>query len=208
MPLDESIKKYFDEKFDSLKRQLTEETSASITKKLRPSQSFKRKGNQKQFEFNQEVSDALDSAKRDLADGRLERAIEHIDKGKGLIDSRNKLILLADKSDFGWSMVSEYQEHELASDSEDEKRIRRAEASASRKRKESRKKKSSSKPRYSGRFDSMANLSVSGDRVAVQRPFRASTDNSVRGGGSGGPGPCLSCGDSSHWRSTCPKLRK
>ena len=43
---------------------------------------------------------------------------------------RQKLILLADKSGFGWKTVDEYVKHELAVDEEDGKKIRRAEERA------------------------------------------------------------------------------
>ena len=43
---------------------------------------------------------------------------------------RQKHILLADKSDFGWSLIREYKRNDLADDSDDEKAIMRAEARA------------------------------------------------------------------------------
>ena len=45
---------------------------------------------------------------------------------------------MADKSDFGWSTVNEYLSGELASNSDDEKRMCRAERRAERKTKERR----------------------------------------------------------------------
>ena len=55
---------------------------------------------------------------------------------------RQKHILLADKSEYGWSTVEEYKQHDLADDSEDEKRVYSAERRdraviSSRKRKKS-----------------------------------------------------------------------
>ena len=47
-----------------------------------------------------------------------------------MITERQKLILLAEKSDFGWKTVEEYTQHKLADDEADGKKIRRAEERA------------------------------------------------------------------------------
>ena len=44
-----------------------------------------------------------------------------------------KLIKLADKSEFGWSTAIEYEQDDLASDYEDEKRVQKSERAAKRK---------------------------------------------------------------------------
>lgn len=43
---------------------------------------------------------------------------------------RQKIIRLADRSDFGWDLISEYEVDELAVNSRDEKRITKAEKAA------------------------------------------------------------------------------
>ena len=55
-----------------------------------------------------------------------------LEKGEKLLTERQKHILLADKSDFGWSLIREYKRNDLAEDSDDEKKIIRAEARAPR----------------------------------------------------------------------------
>ena len=53
-----------------------------------------------------------------------------LESGIEVISKRVKAIKLADKSEFGWVTVDEYLSDELASDSDDEKRIYRAERRA------------------------------------------------------------------------------
>ena len=55
-------------------------------------------------------------------------------EGKDLTRKRQKLIRIADKSADGWKVVEEYMSDELASASEDEKRLKRAKKAASRKK--------------------------------------------------------------------------
>ena len=57
-------------------------------------------------------------------------------EAKLIIKKRQKLIKIADKNRDGWLVVQEYQTDDLASDSEDEKKIRKARAAAEKKRKE------------------------------------------------------------------------
>ena len=53
-----------------------------------------------------------------------------------IIKKRQKLITIADKNRDGWLVVQEYETDDLASNSEDEKKIRKAKAAAEKKRKE------------------------------------------------------------------------
>ena len=59
-----------------------------------------------------------------------DKAKEALAQGTRLLDERQKLILLADKSEFGWKTVEEYRQHELAEDEQDAKKIRQAEERA------------------------------------------------------------------------------
>ena len=57
-------------------------------------------------------------------------------EAKLVIKKRQKLIKIAAKNRYGWLVVQEYETDDLASDSEDEKKIRKARAVAEKKQKE------------------------------------------------------------------------
>jgi hypothetical protein len=59
-----------------------------------------------------------------------------IKEGQHLIKKRQKLIKLSDRTKDGWKVAQEYESDDLASDSEDEKRILKAMSAVERKRKE------------------------------------------------------------------------
>ena len=61
-----------------------------------------------------------------------------------MIAHRQKIIRLADSSELGWRLVNEYETNPLASDSDDEKRMYKAEARANRKLKAEKSKKTRS----------------------------------------------------------------
>ncbi|CAH3151906.1 unnamed protein product, partial [Porites lobata] len=88
----------------------------------------------KQFQFNSDLAEKVKLASVALGKRKLDLVKTHLEELDSDIEKRNKLIRLADKSAAGWDLVNEYLSDELASGSEDEKRIRRAEQRALRKR--------------------------------------------------------------------------
>ena len=62
---------------------------------------------------------------------------------------RQKLLKMADASDTGWKVVMEYKTNPLASDSEDEKRMNRAETRAAKKIKQEQTKTARKSSRFS-----------------------------------------------------------
>lgn len=97
----------------------------------------KRKRNQQQLDhviqvlvrFN-EASDALKAKSHDKVKAALDAGTEVVSKRIKVI---SKVIKMADKSDFGHSTVNEYLLDELTSNSDDEKRMYKAERRAERK---------------------------------------------------------------------------
>ena len=63
--------------------------------------SFKRKGNEVQYKFNAKIQDSIDEAKSYLESNAVDKAKESLTEGTSLLTERQKLILLADKSEFG-----------------------------------------------------------------------------------------------------------
>ena len=68
-----------------------------------------------------------------------------LEEGTQLVEKRIKAIKLVDKSEYGWLTVNEYLSDELASDSEDEKRIYCSERRAEKKVKEKQRAKKGSR---------------------------------------------------------------
>ena len=158
--------------------------------KFNESHKFKKKANEDQFKFNQKLSEMLDSAKSAAENLQLEKVKTSLEEGETLISERQKHILLADKSDYGWATVDEYKKHSLAVDSDDEKRIFKAESRARTFVNSLKKKKKSSAP---------AESTVS----SQPRPIPALVPGfSPRPK----PGTCFACGKPGHWRASCPTM--
>ncbi|CAH3194155.1 unnamed protein product [Porites evermanni] len=97
-----------------------------------PVPQFNKKSNEDQFKANKAVTETVEDAQAALRTKDLEKMKEALDRGMALHQERQKLILLADKSPYGWKTVLEYKHHDLADDEEDEKKIYRAESRAAR----------------------------------------------------------------------------
>ena len=99
-------------------------------------ENFKFKGNQKQFVLNAELEELAGKIKEANAQRDHKKVAQLTDQNKSLLHKRHKLIKLADSSEAGWDAVQEYESQDIASDDEDDKKIRYARAAANRKRKQ------------------------------------------------------------------------
>ena len=133
-----------DEKFSEFQvevRQGMEEAAAKALKRARYEKpyTFKRKGNEEQATFNAKLDETVADVESELTEAgpaaapALQRAMEAIKKGRKTIAERQKLIKIAERSELGWGVVAEYTSDELAEDSDDEKRLERAEKAAEQK---------------------------------------------------------------------------
>lgn len=165
---------------------------------------FKHKGNAKQFELNADIQKHLKGAWKSLdhvvpsADSRgsLKRAFEELDEALDKLSRRNKHIKLADMSEAGWRVVDEYASHELASNSEDEKKIFRAETRAKRKMREASFRSRRRRP-YGFNFQQRTESSAI-PRGGLQEPQQKFSFGPGRR-----PGVCYQCGKPGHWRAEC-----
>ena len=96
---------------------------------------FRRKGNEEQFKFNALVDNHLGAAKKEL--GKLEprneeennivaRSKAHLDEGIKEIAVQQKQIRIADRSDLGWAVIEACMDNELTSDSDDDRKLYKA----------------------------------------------------------------------------------
>lgn len=195
----ERFKNYFDTKLDGLKRELVSEQESAnekLTKKLKTSDyTFKKKGHKKQTEFNIEVKNKLESVEEALGKDtpNIEKAKEEINDGKLLIDTRNKLIRIADSSEAGWGAVDEYLENDVADNSDDDKKIKKAQSEATRKQKAKKVKQ---------QYPIKTVVSGVNKNVARNSNFRRFGGNTAQND------VCFYCGEVGHWRRSCPNKSK
>ena len=176
---------------------------------------FQRRGNEEQHKVNVKIHRKLVEANHYL-EGAQDRpaaisdAKEKIVEGMDIIDKRQKLIKMADKSPMGWKLVDEYEQNTLADDSDDEKRMFKAEARAERKAKKSKKSDGRRYLPYSGNRASPWKSNQGQQReqgptpsyTASYMPFgRTAPEDRKK------PGICFSCGKPGHWKVDCPSIR-
>ena len=210
------LKADFSEQISQLKKEVTagqESSSQEVVKKLnKRTYQFQRKGNEAQYCFNSSVEDHLEAAKKELAkltpEGEQQTATVKklktcLDEGIKAIEVCQKHIKIADRSDLGWAVVAAYEDDELASDSEDEKRIYKAEREAKRlsKRKWA---ASSAATKKKAPATGLTETSMPG-------PSRGATGNQSTGPRPVRPriiGPCFRCGEWGHLVANCAKLKQ
>ena len=110
---------------------------SSQVKKLKTEQDYTRKrpGNRVQYLFNSEVQDNIKQSQWTLENNKIEYLKELLQESDSKLKQRNKLIKIADSSEARWETVRQYKANTIASDSEDENKIFKAESHAVRKRK-------------------------------------------------------------------------
>ena len=127
----ENLKIYFDSKFDDIQQKFSKENEKYAKRMKTDSKyKFRYKSNQIQFDFNESICDKGDTIFKLIKNGSQKRASKLAKSIKEDIEKRNKLLKIADKSIAGWGTVEEYLSDDLASDSEDDRKIKAAERRA------------------------------------------------------------------------------
>ncbi len=114
----------------SLKQVLSDEQEAAnqrLAKRLKLDKvpTFKKKANEKQFVFNEDVGGKLEEAKAALEQTPpvVEKAKTVLAEGEKIIVEQQELIRIADRSEHGWATVEDYIDDELADNCDDEKQL-------------------------------------------------------------------------------------
>ena len=93
--------------------------------RLEKGSSFKKKSHEKQYDFNASIMDKLQDADTALQKApscaAVDKAKALMAEGNALLKFRQKLIRIADRSEYGWAAVEEYVDDELADGEDDEK---------------------------------------------------------------------------------------
>ena len=135
----EEIKEFVNAKVSSLRDEIkgASASAASDLRKLKGQSEieWKSKGHKKQYSFNLDIQEDLESIKWAISNGKADYALEVIGEADKKIKERNKHIRIADSSVGGWETVNQYVSNPVASDSEDENKIYKAESRAVKKRK-------------------------------------------------------------------------
>ena len=136
----QAVKEGMREEISSLKRELASDRESAddrLVKKLKleKAPTFKKKAHEKQHHFNEEVIAKFEAGAACLTETppAMEKAKTMMEEGTKFVRERQKLIRLADRSEHGWATVEEYLEGELVDNSDDEKRMQKAEFRAGRK---------------------------------------------------------------------------
>ena len=130
------LKSHFDKKFEAINKKFSIETKHLAKRLKKPVvPSFNNKGNIIQHEFNLNLTEDMEVLIHLIQKGSISRATKAVKNMIEDLQKRNKLIKIAEKFPVGWNAVQEYLSDDFASDSEDDKKLKAAEARALRKQK-------------------------------------------------------------------------
>ena len=185
----EELKNYIDDKLDPY--------GSSHGRKVKPA-ALKQDSNQYQYDKALETHDEVTTVERAIKNKDYKKAAKHAKRARKLLEKRLKVIKMADRSDYGWMTVKEYLSDEIASDSDDDKRIKRAEAAAAKKAQRKQDERGAKRRRFDGPSTSGAHPGF-GNRQFFRGGERKRFKYDDR---------CFACGLPGHWRAQCSLLSR
>ncbi|KAJ8316848.1 hypothetical protein KUTeg_004752 [Tegillarca granosa] len=152
-----------------------------------------------------------------IKNDKREYALELLNEVGEKLKERNKHLRIADSSPGGWDTVNNYISNPIASDSEDDSKINRAENKAIKKRKLSKPNKGKDRGNFSTTASNAVFNSISSDVSGSNSYWRGNTATMPRinpafqfqqqaNARSFRVGGCFNCGDFTHFRRECPYL--
>lgn len=188
------------------------EKASSKTPKSSAEIEWRNRLNKEQFVFNETLSKELKlliGLYEHGGEDVLRQAKFTVEKLLGTITERQKLIQIADRSTYGWATAHEYQKDPLATDPEDERRMRSADFRAGKKRKTSINRfsrvASQNQTTSGGWQSSFIKNSGVGQRNFFAPVFpQQRVASGRRGGNQQSEDACFNCGKFGHWQSKCP----
>lgn len=213
------------EEVQSLKEELQGSTFnvAAEVKKLKTNKdlSWKYQGNKIQYEFSEELDEIAKQINWALEHSKFDYSKELLKDLCDKLKKRNKLIRIADSSAGGWDTVRLYEANPIASDSDDETKIYKAENRALKRKRSSSRGKTASAVSGSRFCDSGIvppsrpwSAVAHAPRPAMSsastaRLFRAPFGTPLLFPAFGfGTGPCFACGEYNHIRRQCPHVNR
>ena len=210
-----------EEKFTDFRAEVRKSQEDAATKALKlvkheKAYTWRKKGHEEQYAFNSCVDEAIGEAQEELVsagqtDASLEKAAKALGRGRELIGERQKLIKIADRSELGWGVVAEYTANKLADDSDDEKRIEKAERAVERKAAKRKKARMAPLPMKRPRPPSSLPAGQPGTSSGGGGPQQYMTGPRRPPVAASAPrllGPCFACGEMGHLRHQCPALSR
>ena len=182
-----------------IKKTRGQTTSKERKRKKRQEHDFKNKGNKRRFLANEEILEKIEDGIDALEEKDLQEAKEAMKTGRDLMLKQQKLIRIADREEHGWDVVKHYESDYLASDSDDEKNLKRARREALATIKKTAKYKASDESaRYNTQF---RKDHENGNRSGRQ----ATRGRSGEGTSTTDPRICYNCGQTGHLQYVCPR---
>ena len=112
------------EQFDGFKTEINHTLKQKGDKSVVEKPRFKNPGNERQFVFNSDIMKNLEDILESQPVQSTPEALEIVNGLLRKLAKRNKLIRLSDSSEAGWGFAAEYEANQLASDEDDELKIR------------------------------------------------------------------------------------